>query len=90
LVLEVVGIVAVLLVKRAFSPAELASWATEKQQFTSIHFYSLWVIAKTIIEVFSSCVLEKGDDHCHLRSGFVIGMFFTAILLDKEHRGNPC
>ena len=84
LVLEVVGIVAVLLVKRAFSPAELAWWATEKQQSTSIHFYSLWVIAKTIIEVFSSCVLEKGDDHCHLHIGFVIGISFLRLFYSIE------
>ncbi len=84
LVLKVVGIVVVLLVKRAFSPAELAWWATQKQQFTFIHFYSLWVIAKTIIEVLSSCVLEKGDDHCHLHIVSVIGIIFLRLIYSIE------
>jgi hypothetical protein len=40
-VLEVDGIVEVILVKRAFSPAELGWWAT--LQATTIYFHSLWV-----------------------------------------------
>jgi hypothetical protein len=90
LVLKFVGVVAVLIVKRAFSPAELAWWATEKQQSTSIHFYSLWVITKTIFEVFSSCVLEKGDDHCHLHFGFVIGISFLRLFYSIESNAVIC
>ncbi len=38
MVLEVDGIVAVTLVKSPFSPAELGTWATLRQQYASIHF----------------------------------------------------
>jgi hypothetical protein len=55
-----------------------------KQQFTFIHFYSLCVIAKTIIEVLSSCVLEKGEDHCHLHTSFVIGIIFLRLIYSIE------
>jgi hypothetical protein len=42
-----------------------------------------------MIELFSSWLLVKGNDHCHFRIRFVSEITFTAILLDKEHRGHP-
>jgi hypothetical protein len=41
-------------------------------------------MAKTIIEVLSSCVLEKGNDHCHLHTGFVIGIIFLPLIYSIE------
>jgi hypothetical protein len=41
-------------------------------------------IAKTIIEVFSIGFLEKGDDHCHLHIGFVIGIIFIWLIYSIE------
>jgi hypothetical protein len=42
-----------------------------------------------MIELFSSWLLVKGNDYCHFRIRFVSEITFTAILLDKEHRGHP-
>ena len=41
-------------------------------------------IAKTFIEVFSIWFLEKGDDHCHLHIGFVIGFIFLRLIYSIE------
>jgi hypothetical protein len=77
--IKVYDIVVVLLVKSAFSPAEHGWRATLQQQFTSIHFgnsqVGFWRRA-TII------VISHPSRHWNL--------FVTAILLDREHSGNPC
>jgi hypothetical protein len=55
---------------------------------TTIHFLFTLVkcscIAKTIIEVFSIGFLEKGDYHCHLHIGFVIGIIFLLLIYSIE------
>jgi hypothetical protein len=77
--------------KHRFSHAAFVWWATIQQQYTSIHLgvifmyrqHNDWAILnhcfwwrETIIVIFASVLSLE--------------LFFTAILLDREHRGHPC
>jgi hypothetical protein len=76
MVLEVDGIVVMALVKAPFLQLTLVDGFYNNNNALILTLYKHQYIANTIIELFSSWFLVKGDNHCHFHTHFVIGIIF--------------